>query len=86
MTGVAQRIALPVLGADRGREDELARDGWTRRFAAAPPRLDEMIALYRSLGLEVRDEPLDPRGPEPDCAGCIVAAGSSRVIFTREPR
>jgi hypothetical protein len=68
------------------RERELLRDGWTRRFIAAPPRLGEMIELYRSLGLEVRDEPLDQRTVDDECTGCFTAAASSRIIFTRVPR
>ncbi|HEX6135907.1 MAG TPA: hypothetical protein VFZ24_18180 [Longimicrobiales bacterium] len=80
---MSARIALPVLATDAVRGDELERAGWTRRFAAAPPRLDEMIELYRSLGLEVRLEPVDPATLDADCAGCFAAAAATRIIYTR---
>jgi hypothetical protein len=87
MAGRAERVALPVLAAVTAQESELARDGWVGRFIAAPPRLDEMIALYRSLGLEVRAEPLDAGCLDADCAACIVeGGGASRMIFTRKPK
>jgi hypothetical protein len=86
MRAAPERIDLPVLRTARPREDELARDGWTRRFVAAPPRLDEMVALYRSLGLDVTLEPLDAREIDIDCAGCVSSGADARIIFTREPR
>jgi hypothetical protein len=86
MNAKPPRQALPVLQPAATRAQELARDGWVRRFVAAPPRLDEMIMLYRSLGLEVTAEPLDQREIDADCAGCFTAAAASRVIFTRSAR
>jgi hypothetical protein len=59
-------------------------DGWTRRFAASPPRLHEMVELYRELGLEVRVEPLDAAAAAALCAGCETAAGATRMIYTRQ--
>jgi hypothetical protein len=47
--GLASRNAL---------RSALEAEGWTWRFAAASPRLEEMADLYRSLGHEVRLEPL----------------------------
>lgn len=73
-------------GRQSDRERELLSAGWTRRFIAAPPRLGEMIELYRSLGLEVRDEPLDQSTIDDECSGCFTAAAASRIIFTRVPR
>lgn len=80
------RVPLPVLPPSASRETELMRDGWTRRFVAAPPRLEEMMALYRSLGLEVTDEPVDQTTLDADCSGCFTAAAASRIIFTRIPQ
>jgi len=65
------------------RETVLVREGWTRRFASAPPRLDEMVELYRSIGLEVHLEPVEPGGPADACRGCAVTLGPSRTIWTR---
>ncbi|MDP3047144.1 MAG: hypothetical protein Q8O07_06670, partial [Chloroflexota bacterium] len=55
--------------------------GWTRRFTASEPRLSEMAALYRSLGLEVR---LGEATPEPgqECLACVLDP-SARTIYTR---
>ncbi len=55
--------------------------GWTRRFTASEPRLSEMVALYCSLGLEVR---LGEATPEPgqDCLACGPDP-SVKTIYTR---
>jgi hypothetical protein len=94
MSARSNRLSLPVLQPGvpaevepaGDRDSELLRAGWTRRFVAAPPRLTEMMELYRSLGLDVRDEPLDPRMIDVECTGCFSVAASSRIIFTRVPR
>lgn len=97
--------ALPVAAASpvAGRPPAhapvgLDAEGWVRRFAAAPPRLDEMVELYRALGHEVRLEPLgrDDRGgtieptddtaPPVGCAGCDAALAAFRTIYTRRQR
>ncbi len=68
----------------RGRRDtELAREAWTRRFSAAPPRLQEFQGLYHSLGLEVLLDPLLPGELADECEGCAVALSLFRVIYTR---
>ncbi len=55
--------------------------GWTRRFTASEPRLSEMVALYESLGLEVR---LGDATPDPG-QDCLVCGPNSTVktIYTR---
>ena len=68
-------------GADR--EADLAADGWIRRVVAAPPRLDEVVELYGTLGHEVRVEPLDVEGVDERCAGCAPGLVHCRVIYTR---
>lgn len=57
--------------------------GWTRRFVAAPPRLEEASALYRSLGLEVRLEKVEQSELPPGCDDCQAAILLFRVIYTR---
>jgi hypothetical protein len=55
--------------------------GWMRRFTASEPRLSEMAALYRSLGLDVRLGAATPeRGA--DCLACALDP-SVRTIYTR---
>lgn len=59
-------------------------EGWTRQFVAAEPRLSEAVELYRSLGLEVRLEPISSEGLQGDCTVCMEAAQNQFwVIYTR---
>jgi hypothetical protein len=55
--------------------------GWTRRFTASEPRLSEMTALYRSLGLDVQVGEATPE-PGQDCAACLLDP-TIRTIYTR---
>ena len=70
----------------RERDRALAGEGWTRRFIGGPPRLAEMLELYRSLGHEVRTEPLVDDDLEHQCAGCSLALSLFRIVYTRTPR
>ncbi len=65
-------------------QDEEA--GWERRFVAAPPRLQEAVDLYESLGLEVRLEPPGPDDLEEVCESCAAAVSLFRVIYTRSTK
>jgi hypothetical protein len=66
------------------RHADLEADGWVRRFAAGPPRLEEMTQVYRDMGLMVRHEPLDDGLLADACSGCAPARAGFRVIYTRE--
>ena len=63
-------------------------EGWTRRFTAVGPRLEEAIALYSGLGFEIRLEPAEPAAEEvadrTACAQCFVMA-LALTIYTRPP-
>lgn len=81
-------LARPVAGGPGGdvraaRDAALARAGWTRRFEAAPPRLDEVKALYESLGLEVLLDGVSPDELPEGCGGCSLAPALFRVVYTR---
>ncbi|MCU0723492.1 MAG: hypothetical protein MUC63_07745 [Planctomycetes bacterium] len=67
------------------REEDLLREGWARRFLADEPRLSECVALYESLGFEVRLRRLGGRDLEgPECAACLKAdPGRFRILYTR---
>ncbi len=65
------------------REGQLARAGWTRRFIAGPPRLEEAVELYETLGYEVRLEPVSSEELREECEGCALAPALFRVIYTR---
>lgn len=64
-------------------EAELRAEGWTRRFVGGPPRLNEMIQLYRELGFEVWLEPQAADEFQGECENCTLAIMLFRVIYTR---
>ena len=77
---------VPGTGAaGAARDAALAGQGWRRRFVGGPPRLDEMVALYRELGHEVRLEALDAAELAEGCRGCGPALSVFRVVYTRMP-
>jgi len=71
------------------REEELARQGWEKRFLADEPRLSEMKELYESIGFEVLLEPLPSREELAGCAenGCTACLDMDparyRTIYTK---
>lgn len=67
----------------RRTEEELAREGWSRRFVGGPPRLQEVIDLYQSLGFEVWLEPQSVEEFGEECGGCTLALRLFRVVYTR---
>lgn len=64
-------------------EEALLAEGWKRQFVGAPPRLQEMVELYQSLGKEVHLEPVSPDELEDHCSGCQLAIYAFRVVYTR---
>lgn len=70
-------------GASGPGPDALIREGWTRRFVAAPSRLAEAVALYESLGFEVRLERVGSGELRSECEGCPLALHLFRAIYTR---
>jgi hypothetical protein len=66
-------------------ERTLLADGWMRRFVGDPRMTEEATALYGCLGYEVMAVPLDPATAAAACAGCAVALGNFRVLYTRRP-
>ena len=71
------------LGARTRSEAELIAEGWTRRFVGGPPRLQELVELYRSLGFDVWLEPQAPEEFRDECEDCELALLLFRVIYTR---
>ncbi len=64
-------------------EAELIAEGWTRRFVGGPPRLQEMVELYQSLGYDVWLEPQAPEELRDECEDCTLALTLFRVVYTR---
>lgn len=65
------------------REEELEKEGWTRRFSASEPRLSESVQMYEELGFEVHLEPFDVESDE-ECHECVEGFEDTiKVIYTR---
>ena len=64
-------------------EDQLVRAGWLRRFVGGPPRLQEFVTLYGSLGYEVHLEPQPADELGEECGDCTLALMLFRVVYTR---
>jgi hypothetical protein len=73
------------------KDEELAKEGWERKSIADEPRLSELVEMYKSLGLEVRLEPVltEEEADEEECKECrICFEGQPKdkymVIYTRK--
>lgn len=49
---------------------ELEQKGWVKRTTTTEPRLSEIVELYKSLGYEVRVEPVRLDELDDDCRRC----------------
>ena len=52
------------------REKELEEEGWVKQTTIGEPRLSEIVALYKSLGYEVRLEPVKLHELDEECRKC----------------
>jgi hypothetical protein len=50
--------------------EELEQKGWIKRTTTTEPRLSEIVELYKSLGYEVRVEPVRLDELDADCRRC----------------
>ncbi len=50
--------------------EELKKKGWLKRTTIGEPRLSEIVDLYKSLGYEVRIEPVILDEMDDDCRRC----------------
>ena len=79
-------VGLPgaeVPAIRRRRDEELAADGWNRRFTGSPPRLGELTELYESTGQDVLLDDVLPGELATECEGCTLALALFKVIYTR---
>jgi hypothetical protein len=67
-------------------EEELISEGWARRFVGGPPRLQEMVELYRSLGYEVLLEPQALDEFRDECEDCTLALRFFRMVYIRRKK
>ena len=64
------------------REEELKKEGWTKRFVTDEPRLSEAVEQYEEIGFDVLLEPVDSTSEE--CTSCIAAFPERyKTIYTR---
>lgn len=77
----AAAVAAGILRARR--DDELAAEGWVRRFVGGPPKLTEQVELYEALGKEVLLDPVGEAELAEICAGCALALTFFKVVYTR---
>ena len=52
------------------REKELEKEGWIKQTTIGEPRLSEIVELYKSLGYEVRLEPVKINDLDDECRRC----------------
>jgi len=52
------------------REKELEKGGWIKQTTIGEPRLGEIVELYKSLGYEVRLEPVKIDELDEECRKC----------------
>jgi hypothetical protein len=76
----------PISIENPSGEDELLKEGWTKRFFASGSRLQEATELYKSMGLEVHLEPA--RAQDLACSECHLPQPPATlegwyVIYTR---
>lgn len=50
--------------------ERLENEGWIKRTTTTEPRLSEIVELYKSLGYEVRVEPVRLDELDDDCRTC----------------
>ena len=51
-------------------ERKLEKEGWVKQTTIGEPRLSEIVELYRSLGYEVRLEPVTLDELDEECRKC----------------
>ena len=69
------------------RQEQLAQEGWEKKFTAAEPKLSEYTKMYEEMGFEVHEEPLtrEELGQE-GSSGFVFAADLFRTIYARPRR
>jgi hypothetical protein len=57
---------------------------WLKRNTVGADRVNELKELYKSLGFEVKIEPVTVAPDETACQGCYAGPGEYFVIYTRK--
>jgi len=69
------------------REKELEKEGWVKQTTIGEPRLSEIVELYRSLGYEVRLEPVKLDELDEECRRCYESEiDEVKTVYVRKKR
>jgi hypothetical protein len=69
------------------RKKELEKKGWIKQTTIGEPRLSEIVELYKSLGYEVRLEPIEPDELDEECRKCYELEGDKvKTVYVRKKR
>ena len=64
--------------------EKLISEGWDKKATYDDPRLSEMVAIYKEIGLDVHLEPFKAEN-EVGCTGCMqLFPDRFKTIYTRE--
>ena len=80
----ALRVSLPD---EEGihRNLELEAEGWEKRYLAEPDRAKEAVAMYSSLGYEVKEHKIQPDEFSSACGECpSMVCRTYVMIYTRK--
>jgi len=69
------------------RGKELEKEGWIKQTTIGEPRLSEIIELYKSLGYEVRLEPVKLDELDEECRKCYEDEGDKvKTVYVRKKK
>lgn len=77
-------LRLSACGESKMSED-LEKRGWNKRTTIGEPRLTEIVELYKSLGYEVRVEPVKLDELDDDCKKCYAdEAEEVKTVYVKK--
>ena len=69
------------------REKELEKEEWIKQTTIGEPRLSEIVELYKSLGYEVRLEPVKLDELDEECRRCYALEGDKvKTVYVRKKK
>ena len=87
LSGVVEGEARRALSEQQIAGDPvLIAQGWERRFITDRRRAEEVVDLYRSLGKDVRVEPVEAEEVGDDCGDCQLLRFQFCMVYTRDAR
>ena len=64
---------------------KLEKEGWIKRTTIGEPRLSEVVELYKSLGYDVRVEPVKLDELDEECKRCYEnEADEAKTVYVRK--